>query len=118
MIIRERYLNQIRPFIDSDLIKIITGIRRCGKSVILVQLKEELLKRTNNALPLTQVSLLQTLGVMLDLKDYVKVDEKYMTNINGVYAIGDMIDGVHQVASSVYQGMMCALKIIEEYKNA
>ncbi len=70
------------------------------------------------ALPLTQVSLLQTLGVMLDLKDYVKVDEKYMTNINGVYAIGDMIDGVHQVASSVYQGMMCALKIIEEYKNA
>ena len=44
MVIRERYLNQIRPFIDSVLIKIITGIRRCGKSVILMQLEEELNK--------------------------------------------------------------------------
>ena len=50
MIIREKYLSQIRPFIDSDLIKIITGIRRCGKSVIMLQLKEELLKRTNNVI--------------------------------------------------------------------
>ena len=33
MIIRERYISQIRPFYESDLIKVITGIRRCGKSV-------------------------------------------------------------------------------------
>lgn len=42
MIIREHYLSQIRPFYDSDLIKIITGIRRCGKSIILQQTREEL----------------------------------------------------------------------------
>ena len=42
MIIREKYLNQIRPFYESDLIKIITGIRRCGKSVILKQILNEL----------------------------------------------------------------------------
>ena len=42
MIIREHYLKQIRPFYDSDLVKIITGIRRCGKSVILDQVKDEL----------------------------------------------------------------------------
>lgn len=42
MIIRERYMTQIRPFYDSDLIKIITGIRRCGKSVILKQVLNEL----------------------------------------------------------------------------
>lgn len=42
MIIREHYLEQLRPFVDSDLIKIITGIRRCGKSVIMQQLEEEL----------------------------------------------------------------------------
>ena len=35
MIFRERYMAQIRPFYESDLIKIITGIRRCGKSSIL-----------------------------------------------------------------------------------
>lgn len=30
---REKYLKKIRPFYDSDIIKVITGIRRCGKSL-------------------------------------------------------------------------------------
>ena len=42
MIPREHYMAQIRPFYESDLIKIITGIRRCGKSVILSQVLNEL----------------------------------------------------------------------------
>ena len=42
MIIREKYMEQIRPFYESDLIKVITGIRRCGKSVILKQILNEL----------------------------------------------------------------------------
>ena len=42
MIKREHYLAQIRPFYESDLVKIITGIRRCGKSIILNQVMEEL----------------------------------------------------------------------------
>ncbi len=42
MIIREKYLSKIRPFYDVDLIKVITGIRRCGKSVILTQIIDEL----------------------------------------------------------------------------
>ena len=42
MIIRERYLSKIRPFYDQDLIKVIMGIRRCGKSVLLLQIIEEL----------------------------------------------------------------------------
>lgn len=41
MITRTHYINQIRPFFESDLIKVITGIRRCGKSVILSQIAEE-----------------------------------------------------------------------------
>ena len=42
MIIREHYIAKIRPFYDSDLIKIITGVRRCGKSVIKDQIEQEL----------------------------------------------------------------------------
>ena len=42
-IIRERYLNEIRRFYDSNLIKVITGVRRCGKSIILKQIEDELL---------------------------------------------------------------------------
>ena len=43
MISREKYLNQIKDFIDKPVIKVITGMRRCGKSVILQQIKELLL---------------------------------------------------------------------------
>ena len=42
MILREHYMTQIRPFYENDLIKIITGIRRCGKSVFLRQIMNEL----------------------------------------------------------------------------
>lgn len=43
MIQRELYLQKIRPFYESDLIKILVGLRRSGKSVILSQIMEELL---------------------------------------------------------------------------
>lgn len=42
MLKREIYLSRIRGFYDSDLIKILVGIRRCGKSVILKQIIQEL----------------------------------------------------------------------------
>lgn len=42
MVKREAYLKKIRPFYHMDLIKVITGIRRCGKSVLLMQIMEEL----------------------------------------------------------------------------
>mgnify|MGYP003297776036 CR=1 FL=1 len=52
MIRREHYIEKVRPFYDSDLIKIITGIRRCGKSVILEQIRDEIAKKTDNILDL------------------------------------------------------------------
>lgn len=42
MIKREIYMNRIRPFMGTDLIKVMTGIRRCGKSVMLELIKQEL----------------------------------------------------------------------------
>ena len=42
MIPREMYMSRIRPFIGSELIKVMTGIRRCGKSVMLELIKQEL----------------------------------------------------------------------------
>ncbi len=42
MVKRENYLQKIRGFYHKDLIKVITGIRRCGKSVLLMQIMEEL----------------------------------------------------------------------------
>lgn len=42
---REQYLKKIRPFYDDDLIKVITGIRRCGKSCLMSTIAEELRNR-------------------------------------------------------------------------
>ena len=42
---REQYLKKIRPFYDDDLIKVITGIRRCGKSCLMATIAEELRDR-------------------------------------------------------------------------
>ncbi len=42
MIIRENYLKKIRPFYDVDLIKVITGIRRCGKTITFLQIMDEI----------------------------------------------------------------------------
>lgn len=44
MIKRELYMKRIRPFINTELIKVMTGIRRCGKSVMLELIKQELVE--------------------------------------------------------------------------
>lgn len=43
MIQRETYLRRIRPFINGELVKVLTGIRRSGKSVMLELIQQELL---------------------------------------------------------------------------
>lgn len=44
MIKRELYMSRIRPFIGGELIKVMTGVRRSGKSVILELVKQELIE--------------------------------------------------------------------------
>ena len=43
MIKRESYMRRIRPFVGTELVKVLTGIRRCGKSVMMGLIQEELL---------------------------------------------------------------------------
>lgn len=45
MIRRNLYLNRIRPFIDQDLIKVLIGLRRSGKTILLSQIRDILLER-------------------------------------------------------------------------
>ena len=45
MFIRKHYLNRILPFVDKPVIKVITGLRRVGKSTFLQILKDHLLKK-------------------------------------------------------------------------
>ena len=74
MIVRNHYIDQIRPFFDSDLIKVITGIRRCGKSVILSQIAEELSAAGQSVLYINfeQIEYSAKIPDAMSLTDYVK----------------------------------------------
>lgn len=48
MIKRETYLKKIRPFYEQDIVKVISGIRRCGKSVILKQIIDDISNNREN----------------------------------------------------------------------
>ena len=52
MILRDKYLSEIRGFYHDDLIKIITGVRRCGKSIVLEQIRQELSGESDNLISL------------------------------------------------------------------
>ena len=47
-LIRELYLKQIRSYYESDIIKVITGVRRAGKSILLETIRDELISKGVN----------------------------------------------------------------------
>lgn len=57
MIIREAYLRQIVPLIDKNLIKVLTGVRRSGKTVLLSQIQDYLLKNERSKSQIINISL-------------------------------------------------------------
>lgn len=57
MIVREAYLNQIIPLIDKNLIKVLTGVRRSGKTVLLSQVQDYLLKNGRKPSQIINISL-------------------------------------------------------------
>ena len=98
MIKREQYLKEIRPLIGKDIIKVLTGIRRCGKSTLLKQIKEELVEMgisEENILEINFDSMhFQDIVDKEDLNEYVSdfiknPNEKYylffdeIQNVNG-----------------------------------
>lgn len=78
MIKREKYIKQIRNFYDSDLIKVLVGIRRCGKSVILQSIMEEIKSKTNNIIYLNfeKTNDLMKASNAVELVEYVNKNRK------------------------------------------
>ena len=61
--------------------------------------------------------LARKLGVILDEKNNIKVDNKMETNIKGVYACGDCTGGILQISKAVYEGMVAGMSAIQFIKN-
>ena len=54
MIIRPDYIEAIKPFIDAPLVKILAGVRRCGKSTIL-EMMTDIISMLSAVTPLRSV---------------------------------------------------------------
>ena len=95
MIIREIYLSKIRPFYDQDLIKVIMGIRRCGKSVLLLQIINELKEKQIEEKQIIYINFenedYSFIKNDIDLHNYIK--EK-ITNKEKYYLFFDEIQNV------------------------
>lgn len=85
---REKYLKKIRPFYsEEDLIKVITGVRRCGKSSLMETICDEL-KQT------------------MDVKDeqiiYIDLDSRKNRNIKTADALEALIDSQTKSQEKIY----------------
>ena len=94
MITREHYIKKIREFYDSDLIKIITGIRRCGKSVILNQVIAEIKKKSKNVIYLNfedkkTISNINTADKLIDYVESNKKDGKCYVFLDEVQEVSN-----------------------------
>ena len=97
MLKREMYLSRIRGFYESDLIKILVGIRRCGKSVILKQIMNELREKSVDENHIIYINF--ELIEFEKLQDYKKLNvyikEKIVDN-NKYYVFLDEIQKVEK----------------------
>ena len=102
MIIRENYLKRIRPFYDKDLIKVITGIRRCGKSVILKQIINEIINLGINEENIIYINFeLSDYSDIKTFKDLDKFIKERIINDNKYYLFFDEIQYIEEWEKTV-----------------
>ena len=109
MLKREMYLSRIRGFYDSDLVKILVGIRRCGKSVILKQIMDELKEKNIDEKHIIYVNFefieFEELQDYKKLNTYIKeqiIDEnKYYVFLDEIQKVERFEDVVNSLRASI-----------------
>ena len=107
MIIREEYLKKLFTYMDAPIIKILAGIRRCGKSTILEMLRKELINKgidENNIICKRYTSF--EIADCYTAKDMYNDIKKDMTNDNKYYLLLDEvqeIDGWEKAINSLLE---------------
>lgn len=109
MLKREIYLSRIRGFYDSDLVKILVGIRRCGKSVILKQIMDELREKNIDENHIIYVNFefieFEELQNYKKLNEYIKekiVDKnKYYVFLDEIQKVEKFEDVVNSLRASI-----------------
>lgn len=109
MLKREMYLSRIRGFYESDLVKILVGIRRCGKSVILKQIMNELKEKGIDEEHIIYVNFefieFEELQDYKKLNTYIKEkivdDNKYYVFLDEIQKVEKFEDVVNSLRASI-----------------
>lgn len=97
MIRRELYISQLFEFIDKPFIKVLTGIRRCGKSAMLVLLKEELVRKGIKEENIIQINFESF--EFSDIDQSAKLYEFVKARISGKQRFYLLLDEIQEVKS-------------------
>ena len=94
-LVREDYLKLIRPYYDVDLIKVITGIRRSGKSVMMDTVKDEILASGVKGSHIISINLEDMdYSFITDVKDLYKEIQSHITDNEKYYIFLDEIQHI------------------------
>ena len=110
MIQREHYMQQIRDFMDRPVIKVITGMRRCGKSTLLELIRAELLDRGIRNIIFFNFESLRHESLKDFRKLYAEIMQQAARMTGRVYILLDEIQEVpswEQVINSVRVDLDC-----------
>ena len=102
MISRDNYLERLKAFKDNKLIKVITGIRRCGKSTLLELFKEYLISDGVNNQNIIHINLeLMKYDDVRDYKTFYNLITEQMTNKDRYYLLLDEVQQVDKWEKAV-----------------
>ena len=113
MLKRDEYIKKIVPFIDKDVIKVLTGIRRSGKSVMLKLLMEELKKRKINENQFIYINF-ENLKYR-NLKNYEKLYDFILNKVNKKYkSYYIFLDEIQEVEE--WERCVNSLRVDEDFR--
>lgn len=109
MILRPDYIEAVKPFMDAPLVKILTGVRRCGKSTIFEMIRQELLERG-----IPEDHIIMKKYTEMDIPDTITAKQMYDELVSRVeddkryYFLLDEIQGIkgwEKAVNSLLEGM-------------
>lgn len=112
---RELYLNKIRPYYELDLIKVLTGVRRSGKSTLLSQIRDEFIANGTDANHIIEINFedltFENIKSYKKLNNYIlkkiKDDEKYYIFLDEIQHVKNF----EKVLSSLRATQKCSIFI-------
>ena len=112
---RELYLNKIRPYYEVDLIKVLTGVRRSGKSILLSQIRNEFIENGTDSNHIIEINFedlsFENIKTYKKLNSYIlkkiRDDKKYYIFLDEI----QHVNGFEKVLSSLRATQKCSIFI-------